>query len=112
RAANSLDIALNLSAPRLSPQEALTSLPEPAPDCAATPRPISAIFAASPQAPLSTNQQTMAALALAVDMAISDPSSHPALISNDQKVVEQADAANYIHQVAAKVIERRETAQT
>jgi phospholipase C len=112
KAANTLDIAINLDEPRLSPDEALTSLPTPAPDSAVQPRSTNDIFAASPQAPLSTNQKAMADLALAVDLGISDPSTHPALISNHQKLVEQADAANYIQQVAGKITAQRDNPPT
>jgi hypothetical protein len=76
------------------------------------PRSTNDIFAASPQAPLSTNQKAMADLALAVDLGISDPSTHPALISNHQKLVEQADAANYIQQVAGKITAQRDNPPT
>ena len=50
-------------------------------------------------APLSSNQKTMAALALACDMAITDSKYHSALIGNHQKLVEQNDAATYIDTV-------------
>jgi phospholipase C len=107
KVAKTLDVAINLEAPRLSPDEALTSLPGSAADSAVQPRSINDVFAASPQAPLSTNQQAMADLALAVDLGISEPSTHAALISNHQKLVEQADAAKYIEQVAGKITARR-----
>ena len=109
-AANTLEIALNLENPRLSPADALTVLPEIASDAvvsgATDPN---VIFAADPKAPLSTNQQTMAALALACEMKITDDSNyHPALISNYQKIVEQKDAADYIQKVENQVAARRE----
>jgi hypothetical protein len=65
------------------------------------------IFAANAQAPLSTNQRTMAALALACDLQITPSNNHAALISNHQKLVEQKDAADYIQIVEDKVISRR-----
>ena len=107
-AANTLEVAINLTAPRSSPTEALTALPNPAADAAAAvPTDPTTIFAASAQAPLSTNQRTMAALALACDLQITPSSNHAALISNHQKLVEQKDAADYIQKVEDKVISRR-----
>jgi phospholipase C len=108
-AANTLEVAINLVAPRLLPTEALTALPNPASDAgvagAADP---TKVFAAAPQAPLSANQKTMAALALACELKITPPDYHAALISNHQKLVEQKDAADYIQKVEDKVVSRRE----
>jgi hypothetical protein len=50
----------------------------------------------------------MAALALAVEMEITKPEYHAALISNHQKLVEQGDTANYIQTVEEEVLTRRE----
>jgi hypothetical protein len=109
--ANTLDIALNLANPRLLPTEALLELPQPAPDTAvAGPADVSKIFAANPKAALSSNQKTMAALALACDLQISPPELQPALISNHQKLVEQADATEYIQNVEARIAARRASA--
>jgi len=108
RSANTLEVALNQAIPRLSPADALTALPSPAPDSAvAGAASANLIFAADPKAPLSTNQKTMAALALACDMKITDPAHHAALISNHQKLVEQNDAADYVQKVADKISARR-----
>lgn len=110
-AANTLEIALNQENPRLSPAEAILTLPDPAPDSAVSgPADLSKIFAANPKAALSTNQQAMADLALACDLQMTPPQFHVALISNHQKLVEQADAANYIQNVENKVATRRQTA--
>jgi len=107
-ATNTLEVALNLAAARLSPAEALTELPRTAADVAAASAAISSeIFAADPQAPLSANQKTMAALALACDLAMTPANVHGALISNHQKLVEQKDAADYIQKVGKKVSSRR-----
>jgi phospholipase C len=113
-AANTLEVALDLKTPRLSPTEALTSLPDIASDAAvAGATDPNVIFAANPQAPLSTNQNTMAALALACEMRITDDTSyHPALVSNYQKIVEQKDAADYIQKVENQIALRRETSPT
>jgi phospholipase C len=109
-AANTLDIALDLDTPRSSPDAALMKLPDRAPDSAVTgPTDLSTKFAANPQAPLSTNQKTMAALALACDLDLAPADTHAALISNHQKLVEQQDAANYIKSVEAKISQRRRT---
>ena len=105
--ANTLEIALNLTDPRLSNADALPTLPNTAPDSAvATPTNPNQIFAAAPQAPLSVNQKTMAALALACDIKI-NPNYQAALISNHQKLVEQKDAADYIQSVEQKIKARR-----
>jgi phospholipase C len=110
QAANTLEVAINLATPRLLPTEALTALPNPAADAgvagAADP---TKIFAADAQAPLSANQKTMAALALACELKITQPDYHAALISNHQKLVEQKDAADYIQKVADKIVSRRAT---
>jgi phospholipase C len=112
-AANTLEIVLTEPDPRLSATEALLSLPTPAPDSAVTGAiDVANMFAASPKAPLSVNQQTMAALALACDLAVSPPAYHPALISNHQKLVEQQDAARYIKTVESKIVARRASPAT
>jgi phospholipase C len=109
RRANTLEVALNLAVPRLSPTEAPTVLPGRAPDTSvAGPASPGMIFAADAKAPLSANQRTMAALALACEMKITDPQHHAALISNHQKLVEQRDAADYIQKVEEKIHARRD----
>jgi phospholipase C len=106
--ANTLEVALNQAAPRLAPGEALTALPDPAADSTvAGPVDPAQIFAASPKAALSTNQETMAALALACDLNMTSPECHAALISNYQKLVEQKDAADYIQKVETRIASRR-----
>jgi len=107
-AANTLEVAINLAAPRLLPTEALTELPKPASDSAvAGAADLTQIVAADPKAPLSVNQKTMAALALACELKITELNYHAALISNHQKLVEQNDAANYVQKVAEKIVSRR-----
>jgi phospholipase C len=109
-AANTLEVAINLTAPRLLPTEALTQLPEPAADAAVAGAADPAkIFAANDQAPLSANQKTMAALALTCELQITPTDYHAALISNHQKIVEQKDAADYIQKVEGKIASRRES---
>lgn len=107
-AANTLEIALNATLPRLSAEDAPINLPDISQDAAAAKAvDPGGIFAASPQAPLSANQKTMTALALACEMKISDPAYHAALISNHQKIVEQKDAADYIQNVEQVIQGRR-----
>ena len=107
-AANTLEVAINLAVARLSPSEALTQLPKPAADAAvASAADPNTMFAADAKAPLSANQKTMAALALACEMKITPPNYHAALVSNHQKMVEQKDAADYIQKVADKIVSRR-----
>jgi len=109
QAANTLESAINLPAPRLSPADALTELPKPASDGAVNQAVNSSeIFAADPQAPLSANQKTMSALALACELKITELNYHAALISNHQKLVEQKDAADYIQKVGDKIVSRRQ----
>jgi phospholipase C len=107
-AANTLDLALNATAPRLSPSDALIKLTDIAADNAVTKAVAPGdIFAADPLAPLSANQKTMTALALACEMKITDPAYQSALISNHQKIVEQKDAAAYVQNVEEKIKSRR-----
>ena len=107
RAANTLDVAINLTAPRLLPKEAPTKLPKPASAgvVAGAANPAD-IFAADAKVPLSANQKTMAALALACELEITPPNYHAALISNHQKIVEQKDADDYIQKVEGKIVSR------
>lgn len=107
-AAKTLEVALNTDTARISATDALMTLPNPAPDSAVTvPTDPNGIFAANPQAPLSVNQQTMAALALACDREITPANYQAALNSNFQKIVEQKDAADYIQNVEQKIRARR-----
>jgi hypothetical protein len=107
-AANTLEVAINSSTPRLSPADALTQLPPTAPDTAVAAAVHAAqVVAAAPKAALSTNQKAMADLALACELQITDPKLHPALISNHRKIVEQKDAADYIQSVEDKIKARR-----
>jgi phospholipase C len=107
-AANTLELALNLTTPRLSSSDAIIKLPDLAADSAvAKGVDPGGIFAADPLAPLSANQKTMTALALACEMKITDPAYQSALISNHQRIVEQKDAAAYVQNVEEKIRARR-----
>ena len=104
--ATTLEAAINLSAPRLLPAEAPTQLPNPASAAVNA----ADVVAAGAEAPLSANQTTMAALALACEMGITSPDYHAALASNHQKIVGQKDAADYIAKVEAEIEARRQAA--
>lgn len=107
-AANTLEAALNVATART---DAPTQLPGPASDSAAAVQTDpTTLFAANAQAPLSVNQKTMAALALACDLKVSNPDYQAALNSNFQKIVEQKDAADYIQNVEQKILTRRQAA--
>jgi hypothetical protein len=107
-----LELALDLANPRLTPVDAVTGLPQAAPDGAVSgPTNVASIFAAGPKAALSTNQKTMAALALACDMELTPKAAHAALFSHHQKLVEQQDAAKYIKTVEDKISARRRAAR-
>ena len=107
-AANTLEVALNQAIARA---DAPTALPAPALDSAVAGAANPAmIFAAQPKAALSSNQQAMAALALACDLSITPADYHAALISNHQKLVEQQDTASYIKSVEEKIAARRAAA--
>ena len=109
-AANTLDVAVNLSTAR---NDAITQLPSAAPDSAVTgAASVIDLPAAAPKAALSQNQKTMSALALACDLAMTQREFHPALISNHQKLVEQQDAAAYIEKVEQKICSKRKTVTT
>lgn len=104
RAANTLDVALNLSDARDS--DAPKQLPDPAPDNAVagivsllqTPA-----SAGGGQAPLSRNQQSLLALALACDMKVSRPSDQADLRDRHLGIDGQADAAAYVAEVENKI---------
>ena len=98
--ANTLDIALNLDTPRLKPAEALTILPDPAPDSVME-QPITALVESS--LPLSLNQKNQLALAHACNIQIVDPAQQPALKARFDSITQQKDAADYIHEVENKI---------
>lgn len=100
--ANVLDIALNLDTPRLTSAEALTTLPDPAPDSMMK-QPVTAPV----ELPLSGFQKNQLALAHACNMQISDPAQHQALKARFEKITRQKDAADYIREVEDKVHSRR-----
>jgi len=109
-AAKTLDIALNQSAPRLSSADAPTTLPDPVPDTLLT-RLINFFrrkpAAAADDAPLSKNQKSQLALALACDLKVSDPAQHQALRKRHAAILRQKEAAEYIRGVETKIHSKR-----
>jgi hypothetical protein len=78
------------------------TLPDPAPDGAAAVPVSIAQASARDHAPLSDNQKTFVALALACDLEVSDPSQQQALRERYNNITRQKDAADYINEVAQK----------
>jgi phospholipase C len=109
-AAPTLDLALNLARPRLSPGEAPPSLGTPKTDAwwerlfqLFRPKP----YAASDDAPMSQHQKNFLALALACDLQVSDPKDHAAIRSRRESIRNQGDATRYIRGVERKIHDRR-----
>jgi len=100
--ANTLDIALNLDTPRLTSTEAITNLPDPAPDSVVE-RPV----IAPAELPLSGFQKDQLALAHACNLLISDPAEHQTLKARFENITRQKDAADYIQEVEDKIHLRR-----
>jgi hypothetical protein len=63
------------------------------------------------ETPLSENQRSMLALALACDLQISPPSDGPALRERHKKITHHLDAAAYIQEVENKIRARRASAR-
>jgi phospholipase C len=101
RRANTLDIALNLDAPRLKPEEALTTLPNPAPDSAVD-RPV----IAPAELPLTGLQKNQLALAHACNVQI-DPEQYQDFKARFESITTQKDADDYIKEVENKIHIRR-----
>ena len=100
--ARTLDVAINTAVPRVAPADAPMTLPDPAPDGAAAVPVSIAQASARDHAPLSDNQKTFVALALACDLEVSDPSQQQALRERYNNITRQKDAADYINEVAQK----------
>jgi len=105
--ARTLDVALNLAQARTTDAEAPLELPLPAFD-AADPIPSVAAqaltSAAANHAPLSDNQRTFLALALACDLEVTKPAAHPELRSFCDDITTQKQAADYIGSVVQKIL--------
>ena len=107
KAANTLDIALQLATAR--DDDAPTTLPDPQ---AAAGEQVSALAAKIPpaaadQAPISRNQASFLALAHACNLQMSPPSEHPAIQERYKTIRRQKEAANYIREVEGKIRLRR-----
>jgi hypothetical protein len=101
--ARTLDIALNRADVRT---DAPARLPAPAFPAGTTMPTIAAedlTSAARDHAPLSDNQRTFLALALACDLEVTDVNQHPALRDQYASITTQKQAADYIGGVYQKV---------
>jgi phospholipase C len=107
--AKTLEAALNLAAPRTSPEEAPMKLPDPVPDSmfARVSAPLENLFSSSASEPLSGNQRSQLALALACDLAVTPPDQHAALHARHDSISTQREADVYIQKVDAKIRARR-----
>lgn len=101
--ARTLDVAINLATPRVNESDALMTLPSTAPDSAAVASDADTQAAIRDHAPLSDNQRTFLALALACDLETSDPAQHAAVRARYQSITRQKDASAYINEVAQKI---------
>lgn len=104
--APTLDIAINSAAPRMSDAEAPVDLPDPAFDNGKEMPAIAAqalTSAASDHAPLSDNQQTFLALALACDLEMTNVAQHPDVRAQFDAIVTQKQAAEYMSNVIKRV---------
>ena len=103
--ARTLEVALNLSQPRL---DGPLDLPDPAFDTASVPAPaaLALTTAAQDHAPLSDNQRTFLALALACDLEVTDVFKHQDLRAQYDDIATQKQAGDYIDDVVQKVTMR------
>ena len=104
--ANTLDVALNLDVPRLSPAEAPLVLPDSAPDIPAALL-LAPAAAARPSAPLSENQRSFLALATACDLSTSSTTDHARILAAHRAIQTQEAAAPYVKAVEAKIRAKR-----
>jgi phospholipase C len=106
KAANTLDVALNV--PDAS-DDAPTSLPDPqAPPVEQLAAPRQQLPAAvADTAPVSQNQRSFLALAHACNLQLSAPAEHPSLKARYATIRRQKEAADYIHEVERKIRLRR-----
>lgn len=113
-AARTLEVTLNLKDPRILPADAPMTLPKPAKDTLL--KSVRNLFAKAPEpgsskAPLSNNQKSFLALALACDKLVSDPSKHEAMKTRHDAINSQKEAARYMQEVDNKIHERRKAVQ-
>ena len=103
--APTLEVALNLTEPR---DDAPMDLPDPAFGPAPVPAAaaLALTTAARDHAPLSDNQRTFLALALACDLEVTDPSKHQDLRAQYGDIATQKQAGDYIDGVVQKITTR------
>jgi phospholipase C len=104
--ARTLEVALNLPDARSTPEDAPMDLPGPAFDAGAPVPTIAAqalTSAARDQAPLSDNQKSFLALALACDLEVSELAQHADLRAQYANITTQQQAADYISGVVQKI---------
>ena len=107
-AARTLESALTLNTPRVSPEDARLTLPEPVADSLGTRflnffrRP-----AAPPAAPMSPSQRVQLTLAHACDLQILDPAARPDARRRYLSIRKPQDAADYIEDVENRIRARR-----
>jgi len=106
-AAQTLEAALNLTAART---DAPLTLPSPVSDSVLTR--IRNFFrrtpaAAAKDAPLSENQKSLLAVALACDLKLSDQSKHAAVRERHGSIARQKDAAKYMAEIEQRVLKAR-----
>ena len=110
KVARTFDIVLNQAKLRLSPVDVPLTLPNPAPITLheqAMNLLREAPAAVAVNAPLSKNQRSMLALALACDLDVSPSSQHQAIRHRHQTIIRQDDAAAYIQEVERKIHSKR-----
>lgn len=100
--APTLDVALNLEDPR---EDAPLDLPDPAFGGAAPTEAaeLALTTAAGDHAPLSDNQRTFLALALACDLEMTDASNHEDVRAQYGQIATQKQAGNYIDGVVERI---------
>ncbi len=104
--AQTLDLAINLTTPRISDADAPMELPDPAFEKGKVVPAIAAqalTTAASDHAPLSDNQQAFLALALACDLEMTDVTQHPNVRAQFDTIGTQKEAAEYMANVINRV---------
>lgn len=101
--ARTLDVAVNLATART---DAPLDLPDPAFGAAPLPTAAAAALtsAARDHAPLSDNQTTFLALALACDLEMTPPTQHQDLRAQYADIATQKQAGDYISQVVQKIV--------
>jgi phospholipase C len=111
KAVRTLENALNLTSPRLSPKEAPVTLPAPVADSLVAR--FLGLFRRAPYdatAPLSVSQRVQLTLAHACNMAVLDPPAQLAAHQRYLAIRGQQEAADYIQEVENRIRTRRQPA--